>query len=87
MEHERITSLDLKDPRPRRAKIRLRAMATFRDGEVSRRQIGTQLDQLPGGFRALSRDERLGDRASLAHDRVWTADAGDARRVLLCAIA
>ena len=32
------------------ASVRLRAMATFRDGEVSRRQIGTQLDPLQADF-------------------------------------
>jgi len=38
------------NPQETEAAVRLRAMATFRDGDVSRRQIGTQLDPLDADF-------------------------------------
>ena len=38
------------DPQEADAAVRLLAMATFRDGEASRRQIGTQLDPLHADF-------------------------------------
>jgi hypothetical protein len=40
----------LDDPQDAEAAARLRAMATFHDGDVSRRQIGTQLDALHADF-------------------------------------